>query len=293
MIKPMIRTILFFIFLILVLSILQPGHSQLDTDGDSLTDDTDPDDDNDGMPDTWEETWIDYARQYNYPLRFNTTNSSDAFLDYDNDGFNNVNEYISETNPYDSLDYPILVKSNPNPKYNWNQFLILLALSIIVTMVISIIIGIHIIRKRRGDEQFWQSTFGASSGSPELAAQEKNIFRDKYLEWSNKVESENIPKKLSKYKYKLEIIGGPDDEEIPAHDVLTSRKKLQKSVKKRDPNFKGRYCLWCDKAITKKFIKKCTGMTKNKKRCSDGPFCSKKCMNDHLNTVPHFHEVEF
>jgi hypothetical protein len=200
MIKPMGRTLILLIFLFLVLSIYQPGHSQennfainspyqpiqftsltrsqgtnskLDTDGDSLTDDIDPDDDNDGMPDTWEEAWNDYAKQQAYIERFNTTNSSDAFLDYDDDGFNNVNEYISDTNPYDNLDYPILVKSNPNPKYDWNQFLILLAISIIITMAISIIIGIHIIRKRRGDEHFWQSTFGSGSDSPELVAQEQ------------------------------------------------------------------------------------------------------------------------
>jgi hypothetical protein len=321
MTKPSSQTIFLFTILLLFFSIYQPGFSQkcnlviedpneplpfttftrsqntnssLDTDGDSLTDDVDSDDDNDGMPDTWEKSWNDYAKLYSYQQRFNTTNSSDAFLDYDEDGFNNVNEYISNTNPYDNHEYPNLVKPNPNPKYNWSQFLVLLVISIIITMAISIIIGIYIIRKRRGDEHFWQSTFGTGSDSPELSAQERRIFRDKYLEWSNKVESEKIPKILSRYKYKLEIIGGPDDEdELSEHDVLTSRKKLQKSIKERDPKFKGKYCLWCDKAITKKYLKKCTGMRKTKKRCSDGPFCSKRCLNEHLNTVPHFHEVGF
>lgn len=59
-----------------------------DLDQDGIPDSIDPDDDNDGIPDQWE---IDYG--------FDPFNYSDAFLDADNDGYSNLEEYLNNTNP--------------------------------------------------------------------------------------------------------------------------------------------------------------------------------------------------
>lgn len=66
----------------------------LDTDGDGLADSVDPDDDNDGMPDPFE-------IQYN----LNPINPADAGLDGDNDGLNNLAEFIADTIPTNNLSY--------------------------------------------------------------------------------------------------------------------------------------------------------------------------------------------
>jgi hypothetical protein len=59
-----------------------------DFDGDGLTDDVDPDDDNDGMPDDWEITY-----------GLNPFDPSDAALDNDADGLTNLQEYLGGTDP--------------------------------------------------------------------------------------------------------------------------------------------------------------------------------------------------
>ena len=59
-----------------------------DFDGDDIPDLTDLDDDNDGMPDTWEQLY-----------GFNPFLSSDALLDQDSDNISNLNEYIQGSNP--------------------------------------------------------------------------------------------------------------------------------------------------------------------------------------------------
>jgi chitinase len=58
-----------------------------DTDGDSLGDNADPDDDNDGIPDVWE---LQYGLN---PL------VDDASEDADNDGISNHDEFLAATNP--------------------------------------------------------------------------------------------------------------------------------------------------------------------------------------------------
>ncbi len=63
----------------------------LDSDGDNLPDELDPDDDNDGLPDIWEEKY-----------GFNTTDPSDVYLDIDNDNLNNFEEYFYKTDPTNS-----------------------------------------------------------------------------------------------------------------------------------------------------------------------------------------------
>ncbi len=61
-----------------------------DYDGDGISDKVDPDDDNDGMPDDYEEA-----------KRFNPLNPDDAQQDADNDGELNLTEYRNGTDPHD------------------------------------------------------------------------------------------------------------------------------------------------------------------------------------------------
>ncbi|MCW8857913.1 MAG: hypothetical protein OQJ95_11155, partial [Kangiella sp.] len=59
-----------------------------DFDGDGIGDNADPDDDNDGMPDEWEERY-----------GLNPYDSSDRNTDLDNDGISNYQEYVNGTDP--------------------------------------------------------------------------------------------------------------------------------------------------------------------------------------------------
>ena len=61
---------------------------QTDFDSDGMGDPCDPDDDNDGMPDSWELTY-----------GLNPYDASDASADPDGDLINNLNEYLNGTNP--------------------------------------------------------------------------------------------------------------------------------------------------------------------------------------------------
>ena len=67
----------------------------LDTDGDGIGNNSDPDDDNDGMPDTWE-------NQYGLNQLVD-----DASNDLDGDGWSNIKEYERGTDPSDATSYPI------------------------------------------------------------------------------------------------------------------------------------------------------------------------------------------
>ncbi len=68
---------------------------EFDTDGDGIADNVDPDDDNDGMSDDWENT---------YPGLDSLAN--DAFYDLDGDGFCNLREFFSGSIPDDQGDIP-------------------------------------------------------------------------------------------------------------------------------------------------------------------------------------------
>ncbi|MFT7008381.1 MAG: hypothetical protein ACJAXJ_002921 [Colwellia sp.] len=69
----------------------------LDTDGDLVGNNTDDDDDGDGMSDEFENSF-----------NFNSLDAFDALLDTDQDGINNVNEFIAESNPLRD-DYPPVI----------------------------------------------------------------------------------------------------------------------------------------------------------------------------------------
>jgi hypothetical protein len=77
------------------------GQAEIDTDGDTLADCVDPDDDSDGMPDSWE-----IANGLN-PL------VNDANLDKDGDGFTNLREYRAGSKPNDPNSIPKTATSLP------------------------------------------------------------------------------------------------------------------------------------------------------------------------------------
>jgi hypothetical protein len=70
----------------------------IDGDGDGMADDIDPDDDNDGMPDEWENMYTGLDA-YTY----------DALDDLDGDGFCNLREYLSGASPLDSTSIPDVI----------------------------------------------------------------------------------------------------------------------------------------------------------------------------------------
>ena len=70
------------------------GVADIDTDDDGISNCFDADDDNDGMPDTWEETY------HLNPL------VNDADQDDDDDGYSNLREYKFDTDPTDSESIP-------------------------------------------------------------------------------------------------------------------------------------------------------------------------------------------
>ncbi len=73
-----------------------PADPHNDLDGDTICGDSDPDDDGDGMPDAWEENYFGLN-----PL------IDDGAGDLDGDGYTNVAEYTSGTDPADETSLPI------------------------------------------------------------------------------------------------------------------------------------------------------------------------------------------
>lgn len=73
-----------------------------DTDGDLLANFADPDDDNDGMPDTFE---IQYG--------FNPLDPSDAAKDANGNGISNLQEYLNGTNPIQAPNTSVSVPAVP------------------------------------------------------------------------------------------------------------------------------------------------------------------------------------
>ncbi len=283
--------------------------ASVDTDGDNLPDKVKPDvnssliedtdDDNDGLPDLWEEKWTQYAIDYNIDYFFNTKNASDAMHDPDSDGFSNLNEYLKDTNPLDSASYPEFGRKSPIERNEWMNFINFLIIFISITMAIAIIIGIYISKRRGLEEEFYSQTFGEDNG---FELENRELYRKRYMDWERRIEEERRGSESKKPKYKLEIIGGPDEpDEIDYDSVIGSgayprggsHGRAYRLKSKPGPRFKGNICLWCNKGITGKYIKRCPEMRSANKRCPDGPFCSKKCLNEHLKIVPHYIKTNF
>lgn len=84
-----------------------PG--QQNSDGDGQGDACDNDDDNDGMPDTFE-----------LANGFNPLDPADAAQDADGDGFTNLEEFKGRSDPHDPNSVPSPVKAMP-----WLELLLL------------------------------------------------------------------------------------------------------------------------------------------------------------------------
>lgn len=86
-----------------------------DTDSDQIANFADPDDDNDGMPDSWE---IQFSLD---PL-----NSTDAIQDTDADGISNLQEFLDGTSPLAS-NTPVKIPFVPI----WGQALFFIMLTVV------------------------------------------------------------------------------------------------------------------------------------------------------------------
>ncbi len=72
-----------------------PVRTPQDFDGDGIPDHVDPDDDNDGMSDVWEDEHD-----------LDPMNPADAGMDSDGDSFSNLEEFLADTNPGDETSIP-------------------------------------------------------------------------------------------------------------------------------------------------------------------------------------------
>jgi parallel beta-helix repeat protein len=92
----------------------------LDTDSDNIGNNADLDDDNDKIPDEWEEKY-----------GLNSTDPQDADEDNDGDGYNNLEEYQAGTNPKDANSKPLSLTD-----YFYYILFVVLFIPILITSLI-------------------------------------------------------------------------------------------------------------------------------------------------------------
>jgi hypothetical protein len=91
------------------------------------------DSDGDGFPDTWE------------LLHFGNLNQG-LYNDYDNDGYNNIEEYLADTDPADEEDYP--GKIEPEKEDKGSQSFLWWIIIIIVLVTIIVIVAILLYKRK-------------------------------------------------------------------------------------------------------------------------------------------------
>ena len=114
--------------------------------------------DKDGIWDDWE---VEYGLNYRYKM--------DAYGDWDNDGFTNLDEFLGDdglpgwedsTNPWESGSHPTIKEKEDDLSWVWT-------IAIIVVIVIVIIVLFGFYRKRRKEEEEEEEFFeGPSAGAP-------------------------------------------------------------------------------------------------------------------------------
>ncbi len=129
-----------------------------DTDNDGTLDREDSDDDNDGMPDTWEETY-----------GLNPKDASDKDSDMDDDGLTNYEEYLYNTDPTKAdtdgdgyTDYEeIKAGTNPTVAASYPQkqekgflerYFLYIVGGVLAVLIIIIIVLAALLRKRRASD---------------------------------------------------------------------------------------------------------------------------------------------
>jgi hypothetical protein len=144
----------------------------LDTDNDNMPDQLrgsdpvlqeDTDDDNDGMPDWWEEQWLEYAKENDISNLLDPKNGTDANKDWDGDGRSNLDEYRKESNPYkkDAEEDGIFGGSN-----------MMTTLLIIVIIIIVVILILGFILKKKGKKEPEELPRGMGAPPPEAEVDE-------------------------------------------------------------------------------------------------------------------------
>jgi hypothetical protein len=118
----------------------------------------DSDDDNDGMPDWWEEQWLEYAKEHDISHLFDPKNDTDANKDWDNDGRDNFEEYRKDSNPFEKdEDDSIISGLGENP----------IILMFIIVIIVIIIIGVIFILRKRGKKEPEEMPRGMGGPIPE------------------------------------------------------------------------------------------------------------------------------
>jgi parallel beta-helix repeat protein len=152
-----------------------------DIDIDGIGDVEDSDDDNDGIPDEWEEEY-----------GLNSTNPEDAEEDNDDDGYNNFEEYKAGTNPLDANSKPFTIS-----EYFW-----MIVLTVIfIPMLITILVMKKLFKKSSPMENEEElSAEGEQINKGELIEEEEHIEEGGNIEGApeeNILPKEEAPKNIS------------------------------------------------------------------------------------------------
>lgn len=143
----------------------------IDSDNDEIGDNADPDDDNDGIPDSWEEKY-----------GLNTTDPTDANKDADGDGFSNLDEYKAETDPTDKGDYP--------RDEEWNIWDYGWLIIIIVILIVIIVASIIMLKKRQQSDKESESEEDEEEWTkcPKCNVRLKKINLEKHMKKTHGIE---------------------------------------------------------------------------------------------------------
>ena len=116
-----------------------------DNDGDTIPDELDDDDDNDGIPDAWEVAYPQYG--------LDPFNASDAKADFDGDGFTNIEEYEAGTALNDGKAFPGSGKTGSFSASVGVSPLVIVAIIVLVLVADLVALAIMVRQERKKEEQ--------------------------------------------------------------------------------------------------------------------------------------------